>query len=131
MCLGLGAQLRRVSPMPKNKREEITDLIDPAAYDDLDFKKGFVMRFTGATIKVTKIDRKNKRAWGEHINLVTQNIVETHDGHDVDHGKGAYDMFGMPFCKDCKVKIDEPSTEDGEKKALDRKDREQKEPQSA
>ena len=117
--------------MPKNKKEEISDLIDPSAYDSPDFQKGLVLKFAEATIKITKVDRKNKRTWGEHIVLINNAIVGTHEGHDVDHGKGAYNMFGMPFCKDCKVKIDEPSTEDGEKKALDRKDREEKESQPA
>lgn len=116
-------------PKP-NKKEEITDLIDPSAYDNESlrdtFKVGAVMAFTQATIKITKIDRKNKRTWGEHIVLVNQRIVGTHHEHDVDTSKVAYDFHGAPWCRDCKVPVTEPSTEDGDKKALDRKDRDEK-----
>lgn len=103
-----------------NKKEEITDLIDPSAYESNfeDFKKGAVMKFAEATIKITKIDRKNKRTWGEHITLVNQRIVGTHHEHDVDTSKASYDLFGTPFCKDCKVAVTETSTEDGEKRHL-------------
>lgn len=105
-----------------NKKEEITDLIDPDAYQDPTFKKGIVLKFQQATIKITKIDRKNQRTWGEHIVLVSGKTVGTHDGHDVDSGKGAYDEYGIPFCNDCQVPVDEESTEDGEVKAKDRAD---------
>lgn len=103
-----------------NFKEEITDMISDEAYADPDFKKGILLKFEKATIKVTKVDRKNKRTWGEHIKLAGGEIVSTHDGHDVTGG-GVGDF---PFCKDCQVYINEPSTEDGDKKALDRKDRE-------
>jgi len=104
-----------------NKKEEITDLFDPEAFDDPEyFVVGRAFKFATATIKITKIDRKNKRVWGEHITLVSGRTVNSHDGHDVGGG-GPGDL---PFCNDCKVSIDEPSTEDGDKKALDRKDAE-------
>lgn len=105
-----------------NKKEEITDIISPQAYDDPNFKKGLVLKMTKATIKITKVDRKNKRTWGEHITLINQQIVGSHHEHDIDSSKEAYDQYGMPFCNDCQVLIEEPSTEDGEVKALDRKD---------
>lgn len=112
------------------KKEEVTDLIDPDAYDDKSmndtFKVGAVMKFAQATIKITKIDRKNKRTWGEHITLVNQKIVGSHHNHNVDSSKTAYDEYGIPYCWDCRVTVDELSTEDGDKKALDRKDREDK-----
>lgn len=117
--------------MNPNKKEEITDLIAPEAYDDPLFKKGLVLKFTKTTIKVTKVDRKNKRAWGEHITLVNQKIVGTHQDHEVNSTKEMYDEYGLPFCEDCLVPVDQPSTEDGDKKALDRKDRDNKEPQLA
>lgn len=101
-----------------NKKEEITDIISDEAYEDPKFRKGIVLKFERATIKITKVDRKNKRVWGEHIVLVKGNVAATHEGHDVTGG-GPGDL---PFCNDCQVNIDEPSTEDGEKKALDRKD---------
>lgn len=106
-------------------REEITDLIDPKAYDDKaneSFKVGAVIKFSQATIKITKIDRKNKRTWGVHTVLVDQKIVGQHHLHEVNRSKEAYKEYGAPYCEDCEVRIDEPSTEDGEKKALDRRD---------
>lgn len=108
---------------PPNKKEEISDLIAPEAYDDPTFQKGIVLKFAKATIKVTKVDRKNKRTWGEHISLVNQRIAGTHHEHTVDSSKTAYDEYGVPFCEDCNVPVDQPSTEDGDKKALDRKDK--------
>lgn len=102
-----------------NKKEEISDMIDPSAYDDPEFKKGILLKFQLASIKITKVDRKNKRTWGEHIQLASGIVVHTHDGHDV--GGGGEGDF--PFCNDCQVNINEPSTEDGDKKALDRKDK--------
>lgn len=102
-----------------NKKEEISDMITDEAYDDPNFKKGLVLKFAQATIKLTKVDRKNKRTYGEHIVLVGGNVASTHDGHNIiPTGPG-----DLPYCKDCKVNINEPSTEDGEKKALDRQDR--------
>lgn len=103
-------------------KEEITDLVDPKAYDDPKFKKGIALKFERATIKVTKVDRKNKRAWGEHIVLVDQSIVGTHHGHNVDSTQQAFIEYGRPFCTDCQVPVDQPSTEDGDVKALNRRD---------
>lgn len=58
--------------MAKNKKEEISDMIMPQAYDDINFKPGLVLKFTKASIRITKVDRKNKRTWGEHIQLYDQ-----------------------------------------------------------
>lgn len=109
------------------KREEITDLFgdvytekDPET-DKFVFRVGRVLRFeyegSFTTIKVIKIDRKTKRMWGEHIELVNQKIVRRHYGHDVDTEQAP------PFCNDCQVPVTEGSTEDGEVKYQDRKDR--------
>lgn len=108
------------------KKEEISDMLDPKAFDDPNFQAartkkdgtvdGTVLKFEKATIKVTKIDRKNKRAWGEHIVLVDQKTTYSHLGHNVDM------TLDMPWCSDCEVPVNEPSTEDGEVKALNRKD---------
>lgn len=107
-------------------KEEITDLFNPSVYDDRNewgkyvFYKGrvLVFNFEGSTtnIKITRIDRKNKRMWGEHIELHDQNIVRSHYRHNVDA------TVDPPFCTDCEVPVSEPATEDGEKKYLDRKD---------
>lgn len=105
--------------MMVNKREEITDLISDEAYDDPKFKRGLVLKFESATLKLTKVDRKNKRVWAEHITLFDGRPVMTHYGHDVvSTGPG-----DLPFCNDCQVNINEASTEDGEVKARDRADR--------
>lgn len=108
-------------------REEITDLFgDVYQEKDTDtgkfvFRVGRVLRFNYegslTTIKVTKIDRKSKRMWGEHIELVDQSVTRTHYGHDVDTEQAP------PFCNDCQVPVTEVATEDGMKKYLDRKDR--------
>ncbi len=95
-------------------KEEITDLISEKGMANL--KVGKILIFDRATIKVTRIDRKNKRIWGEHISLVDQTIVRTHYGHKVDATQKP------PFCTDCELTVDQASTEDGDKKALDRID---------
>lgn len=100
------------------KSEEITDMMTPVAFRD--FKVGKVLGFAdGTRIRITRIDRKNQRMWGKKVELVNQTITRTHYGHDVSSG-GEGDL---PFCNDCQVNINEPSTEDGDKKALDRADR--------
>lgn len=109
------------------KREEITDLFGDV-YEEVDsetkkfvFRVGRVLRFdyegSLTTIKVTRIDRKAKRMWGAHIELVDQKVVRMHYGHDVDIEQAP------PFCNDCQVAVTEPGTEDGEVKYQDRKDR--------
>lgn len=103
-----------------NFKEEITDILTPEGIRSGLYTKGQLLKFETATLKITKLDKKNGRAWGEHIKTVNGTIANTHDGHNVTGG-GPGDL---PFCKDCKVNINEPSTEDGDKKALDRKDRE-------
>jgi len=108
------------------KREEITDLfgdvyqeVDPETHKFV-FRVGRVLKFNYegsiTTIKVTKIDRKAKRMWGVHIELVDQRIVRMHYGHEVDSDQVP------PMCLDCQVPVTEPATEDGEKKYLDRRD---------
>ncbi len=100
-----------------NKREEITDLISSKAYADPNFKKGLALKFEETVIKVTRVDRKNKRCWGEHIELVSKRVFDTHRDHIIAI-KG-----DMPFCTNCNVPVSQPSTEDGDVKALNRKDR--------
>lgn len=100
------------------KREEITDLFNDKIYDDPSYKVGRILKFESATLKITRIDRKNKRMWAQHTELIDRAPVVSHSGHDV-----VSDEYDFPFCRDCKVSITEPSTEDGDKKALDRADR--------
>lgn len=98
-------------------KEEITDMIMDQAYDDPKFKKGFVLKFANATIKITRVDRKNKRSWGEHIKLINHNKGMSHYGHIIDATQNP------PFCEDCEVYVDELATKEGHKKAQDREDR--------
>jgi hypothetical protein len=111
----------------QGKREEITDLVDgikaqytPENFAKLDLKKGKMLRFLndeGVKTNI-KITRKSKdRYWGEHIVMEDMNIVRSHTRHHVDVSQKP------PFCFDCQVPVTEPSTEDGEKKYKDRKDR--------
>lgn len=103
------------------KREEITDVIADAAYEDEKFKKGLVLKFEKTTLKLTKVDRKNKRTWAEHIKLYDFDTGMTHYGHGIDVTKPE-----RIYCNDCKVEIDQESNEDGDVKAGDRKDAEKK-----
>lgn len=100
-----------------SKREEITDVISDAAYDDPNFKAGLVMKFAKATLKITRVDRKNKRTWAEHINLYDFETGISHYGHDVDTKDPA-----KIYCNDCKVEISDKATREGEIKAAHRQE---------
>ena len=100
-----------------SKREEISDMIVPEAYDDPNFKKGLVLKFTKATLKLTKVDRKNKRVWAEHISLYDFNKGMSHYGHDVDTSDPA-----RIYCNDCKLEISDEATTEGDIKATHRQD---------
>lgn len=108
--------------MQEGEKEEITDLIADVAYrpiKDGGIKPGQLLKFQYANIKVTKVDRKNKRVWGVHVKLNESKNVLSHTGHDVLVQPGG---SPIPFCRDCQVPINEPATEDGDKKFLDRRD---------
>ena len=108
--------------MEEGEKEEITDLISDAAYrpiKDGGIKPGQLLKFQYANIKVTKVDRKNKRVWGVHVKLNQSKNVLSHMGHDV---KVNDPENPIPFCNDCEVPVTEHSTEDGDKKFLDRRD---------
>ena len=95
-------------------KEEITNILPDQLWDNPDFKKGFVLRFDTATLKVTKINRKTKRVWAEHIVLVEQIVADTHFGHTVDVTEVP------PFCSDCMIPINEGATVEGKAKAKKR-----------
>lgn len=109
------------------KKEEITDLFGSHVYEARDtegkyvFYKGRLLKFnyegSPIAIVVTRVDRKNKRMWGEHTELGEQQTVLSHHGHLVDATQTP------PFCTDCEVPVTEESTEDGDVKAADRRDR--------
>lgn len=105
------------------RKEDLSDMMIERAYTDKDehgkyvFHKGKVLKFmyegSPTYIKITKIDRKNKKMWGEHITLYDFNAGMSHYGHDVDTS----DMEHV-FCRDCQVEIDQSATEEGEVKAI-------------
>lgn len=110
--------------MAKN-REDLTDMMIDRAYTDKD-EHGKYVFYVGRTlhfnyegsptiIKITKIDRKNKRMWGERIALYDFNTGMSHYGHDVDTSDPE-----RIFCRDCEVEISQPNTEEGEVKAIQR-----------
>lgn len=101
-----------------NYREEISDIIPDKLWENPDFKKGFVLRFDKATIKITKVNKKAKRVWGEHVELVEQIVAKGHYGHNVDVTEQP------PYCSDCEVYINEPANELGKTKAKDREENE-------
>lgn len=101
------------------KKEDLTDMMIDAAYTDRGedgkylFYKGRVLTFSyeGSPIhiKITRIDRKNKKMYGERIALYDFNTGMSHYGHDVDTTDSDH-----IYCNDCKVEIDQPATEEGE-----------------
>lgn len=93
----------------ENKREEITDIITPEAFDDPEFKKGIVLKMEQATIRITRVDRKNKRVWGEHIVMVEASNVDSHYGHNVDASEEAIFIQGSPYCTDCNMPVSQMS----------------------
>lgn len=115
------------------KKEEITDMMSAKSYYARDdngeymFHKGKVLKFKMedkvTSIKITRIDRKNMRMWGEHIELHSREVVYGHRQHNVDATEETTKQYGSPFCTDCEVPVTEPATMDGDIKATERRDR--------
>jgi len=114
------------------RKENLSDMMIDRFYTDrgedgqYKHKVGTVLKFdyegSHTYIKITKIDRKNKKLWGEHIKLYDFNTGMSHYGHDVDTSDTEH-----IFCRDCQVEIDQASTEDGEVKALTRQQQQDQE----
>lgn len=102
--------------------EEITDMIDPRAYEDKNFKKGMLLKFTEASLVITKIDRKNKRTWARHTQTFSETHAASHYNHNVDITEESFLEFGGPYCTDCEVVIGDEATLAGKKKAQRRED---------
>lgn len=93
-----------------NKKEEITDIFgDQIAQAVNVYKKGQVLKFELATIRITRIDRKHNRIWGEHIDLYREEVINSHKGHAV----GEPDENGIPFCEDCQAPITKMASTEG------------------
>lgn len=115
-------------------KEEITDLFTPEVYTakekDVDrfvFHKGKLLKFNFegsiTCIRVTRIDRKNQRMWGVHIQPMLYHTAMGHYRHNIDVTEEAIQEHGGAWCSDCEVLVSEPSTEDGEVKAAERQER--------
>lgn len=102
--------------------EEITDMIDPRAYEDKNFKKGMLLKFTEASLVITKVDRKNKRTWARHTKTFAQDITLSHYDHNVDPTEEAIREYGCPYCTDCEIPVGEPANTQGKKRAQERED---------
>lgn len=111
-----------------NKKEEITDLISDEGIMKL--VKGQVLTFQKGTqitsLKITKLDKKNKRVWAEHVDLIGAQNAMSHEDHILDRSNWAIQQFTVPFCEDCKVPISKPATEEGNVK-MDLRRREERE----
>ena len=107
------------------KKENLSDMFIDRFYTDKDTKGEYVNKvgkmlkfeYEGSPthIKITRIDRKNKRVWGEHIKLYDFNTGMSHYGHDLDTSDSNH-----IYCRDCQVEISQPHTEEGEVKAIER-----------
>ena len=105
------------------KKEEITDILTPEGIKSGEFKKGQMLKFTQTNIKITKIDKKNGRAWGVHVEPMKYHTAITHYGHIIDATDDAMKEYGAPFCEDCEIPVDEEATKEGKKKATERSER--------
>lgn len=96
-------------------KEEISDLLLPKAIQE--FKKGQLLVFQMEDVKtfivITKLDRKNGRAWGKHIEPINATYAFQHYGHFIDQADDVIERYGCPWCKDCEVPISEGATEEG------------------
>lgn len=100
------------------QKEEITDILTPDGVRSGDFKRGQVLKFdyegTITCIKITRLDKKNGRAWGQHVELVNFKQGIGHYGHLIDTTDTAIRRYGVPFCEDCGVPINQEATPAGE-----------------
>ncbi len=117
----LGILKNEKGNLMKAKREEITDLVSDKGIREL--KVGQVLKFQTATIRITKIDKKNMRIWGEHVALVDQNKSFGHYGHIIDTTEEAQREHGAPYCTECEVAINEAPTVKGKQKVAEREER--------
>lgn len=101
------------------KREEITDLLSEKAIRS--FKVGHLLVFKveddTTCIRITRLDRKNMRAWGLHIEPMEAGAAMSHYGHNVDRRPEKVKERGGIWCLDCQRMVAEPATEEGNVKA--------------
>ncbi len=117
---------------PVGHKEEITDIFTSDGIKKGIFlngkplKKGTLLKFdnngTITAIKVTRVDRKQGRAWGVHVETMVHNTPLSHYGHNIDQTKETIQKYRAPFCEDCEVPISQPANAAGKKKHQDRED---------
>lgn len=109
---------------PVGFKEEITDILTKKGVQSGEYKKGQLLKFSNAkiAIKITRIDRKNGRAWGEHVETMVHNTALGHYRHNIDQSDEAIKKYRTPYCEDCEVPINQEANASGKKKAQDRED---------
>lgn len=107
-------------------KEEISDILTAEGIRSGEFKKGQMLKFeyegSQTCIKITRIDRKNGRAWGEHIEPVNNNIALSHYGHNLDATEETIREHRVPFCTDCEIPVSTEATIDGKRKVEEREE---------
>ena len=115
-----------------SNKENLSDMFIDWFYTDKDEKGEFINK-TGTVlkfmyegspthVKITRIDRKNKKVWGEHIKLYDFNTGMSHYGHAIVSSDPEH-----IYCQDCEVEISQPNTEEGEVKAIERQSKKDEE----
>lgn len=107
-------------------KEEITDILTADGIRSGEFKKGQLLKFeyegSVTCIKITRLDRKNGKAWGEHIEPVNNNVALSHYGHNLDATEEAIREYRVPYCTDCEVPVNAEASADGKRKVQERED---------
>ncbi|UOF80581.1 hypothetical protein [Caudoviricetes sp.] len=107
-------------------KEEITDILTAEGVRSGDFKKGQMLKFeyegSVTCIKITRIDRKNGRAWGEHIEPINNNVALSHYGHNIDTTEETIKEYRVPYCTDCEMPVNNEASDEGKKKAEEREE---------
>lgn len=112
---------------PIGFKEEITDILTPDGCKSGEYKKGQLLKFehegSVTCIKITRIDRKNGRAWGEHIEPVNNNVALSHYGHNLDATEEAIREYRVPYCTDCEMPVNSEASAEGKRKVQEREER--------
>lgn len=107
-------------------KEEITDILTADGIRSGEFKKGQLLKFeyegSVTCIKITRLDRKNGKAWGEHIEPVNNNVALSHYGHNLDATEEAIREYRVPYCTDCEMPVNAEASADGKRKVQERED---------
>lgn len=107
-------------------KEDISDILTADGIRSGEFKKGQLLKFeyegSVTCIKITRLDRKNGKAWGEHIEPVNNNVALSHYGHNLNTTKKTIREYRVPYCTDCEMPVNAEASADGKRKAQERED---------